>query len=466
MRIKYQWLFALAYILIAVGMMIGLAYYLNRPSCQVSASCVWEGVLVTAVTLIAVTFSFAAAYLYWLKQPIRQMSLLARRIASGDTKARLLLNSPGALDDLARAFNDMRDQLVSQVDGLEKRQRQLALILQHMADGVLIVDGQGYVQLINPAAVSLLNTPADITQPRTYAEVVRHHQLIDLYHRCRATKENQVAAFEMGNGRFWQAVITPFTEHETLGYLVILQDLTAIRHLETVRRDFISNLSHELRTPLASLRAVMETLQDGALDDPPAALRFLGRGVHEVDTMTQMVEELLELSQIESGRVPLRLQATAVSDLIIHPVGRLRTLAESGNIKLLTDLPLDLPLVLADPRRIEQVVGNLLHNAIKFTPPGGKVTIRAYLNDEKAAAHDSVIIEVKDSGMGIAANDLPRIFERFYKSDRARTRGRSGTGLGLAIARHLVEAHNGRIWVRSLEGKGSTFYFSLLIADN
>jgi two-component system phosphate regulon sensor histidine kinase PhoR len=240
---------------------------------------------------------------------------------------------------------------------------------------------------------------------------------------------------------------------------VLLQDLTTVRRLETVRRDFISNISHELRTPLASLHAVVETLQDGALDDPPAAQRFLRRAEEEVDALTNIVEELLELSRIESGQVPLKLKATAVFDLILPPLERLQTQAERGQLELIAQLTAQLPPVLADAERIQRVMTNLLYNAIKFTPAQGKIIVSAEV--EK----DEMIISVKDTGIGIPDSDIDRIFERFYKLDRARTRGRGGTGLGLAICKHVVEAHNGRIWVKSREGKGSTFYFSLPLAE-
>jgi two-component system phosphate regulon sensor histidine kinase PhoR len=225
-----------------------------------------------------------------------------------------------------------------------------------------------------------------------------------------------------------------------------------------MRRDFISNLSHELRSPLAALRAVIETLQDGAVNDPPAAARFLAQAESEVNTMTQMVEELMELSQIESGQVRLRLAPTTVGALIDAPLERMRPQAEAGGLVLAVELPPDLPHVLVDEERVRQVVVNLLHNAIKFTPPGGSIIVSAATGGEE---EDEVIVEVRDTGMGIAKVDLPRVFERFYKSDRARTRAHGGTGLGLAIARHIVESHGGRIWVKSKEGKGSSFFFSL-----
>jgi two-component system phosphate regulon sensor histidine kinase PhoR len=231
-----------------------------------------------------------------------------------------------------------------------------------------------------------------------------------------------------------------------------------------VRRDFISNISHELRTPLTSLRAVVETLQDGALEEPNLAYHFLDRAERELDTLTQMVEELLELSRIESGEVPLRLEPTEVGEIIFDALDRLYHQAERADIEIDVKIADGIPLVSADAERLQRVVANLLHNAIKFTPEHGNIKITASLGDNVGSqAH--VLISVKDNGLGITKDDLPRIFERFYKSDRARTRGASGTGLGLAIARHLVEAHGGRIWAKSKEGKGSTFYFTIPVSQ-
>jgi two-component system, OmpR family, phosphate regulon sensor histidine kinase PhoR len=461
MRVRHQWFLVLLFLLLLVGGMIGLAIYVSQPQCREAADCSWRAILWVTGSIGVLSVLFGAILLRQINQPLRQLSNLIQRIAAGEHRARLLLPSADAMDELARALNKVLDQLTDQIGGLEERQRQLALVLQYMGDGVLIVDAAGYVTLFNPAAARLLGRPEASALGRSFAEVVRHHQLIELYQRCRDSGEYQSLALEMGQGRFWQGAVTPFKERGAQGFLVILRDLTDVRRLETVRRDFVSNLSHELRTPLASLRVVMETLQESVQDDPEAAQRFLGRAVHEVDTMTQMVGELMELSKIESGRVPLRLQAVAIPTLAALPLERIHDQAERSQIRISADLPPNLPQVLADPPRIEQVISNLLHNAIKFTPGQGEVVLRAYPGEEG----DEVIIEVRDTGIGISAADIPRIFERFYKSDRARTRGQSGTGLGLAIARHLVEAHNGRIWVHSKEGKGSTFYFSLPVAE-
>jgi two-component system phosphate regulon sensor histidine kinase PhoR len=259
-------------------------------------------------------------------------------------------------------------------------------------------------------------------------------------------------------GRFLRVTVTPLHKADPLDRVVILQDLTQIRRLDTVRRDFISNISHELRTPLASLKALADTLHDGALEDPPAARRFLDRMEVEVDALTQMVQELLELSRIESGQVPFEIAPVFVADVVNPPLERLRPQAERAELQLDVDLPSDLPRILADAERMQQVVTNLVHNAIKFTPPGGGVAVSATVDQ------DEVIISVRDTGVGIPADDLPRIFERFYKADRARSGG--GTGLGLSIAKHIVLAHGGRIWAESVETRGSIFYVALPIAPD
>jgi two-component system, OmpR family, phosphate regulon sensor histidine kinase PhoR len=458
---QIRWRIALNYAILVAVIMGGTAVYVLRPDCLGQVACTERGLLTGTVILVAATVLLAILVAERTAGPLRQLTRIADRITAGDMNARMLPLRRDEVGSFILAFNDMVEALGERVEALEESQRQLSTVLAYMADGVLILDEQGRVELINPAAARLLRTEQAQALNHTYAEVVRHHRLIELWQRCRDTGQEQLEAVDIGRDRFVQVVFTPFQQQGARGYLVILQDLTQVRHLQTVRRDFISNLSHELRTPLASLRAVMETLHDGALDDPPAAQRFLSRAAAEVDTMTQMVEELLELSRIESGQVPLRLKKTAVADLILPPLDRLSPQAARAEIELIIDLPANLPFVLADSPRVQQVVTNLVHNAIKFTP-NGRIALSAQTGHKKAPGQ--VTIAIADTGVGIAPEELPRIFERFYKSDRARTRSQGGTGLGLAIARHIVERHNGRIWVDSKEGKGSTFYFSLPVA--
>ncbi len=388
--------------------------------------------------------------------PISRLTDVAERLAKGDLHARLIhTGSNDEVAQLSRAFNYMADQLRNKVAILNEEQSQLSAVLENMADGVLITDTQGQVILINPSAARILQTTEDKALGHTFAQVVYHHQLIKLWKLCQATHKEQTQAVETGpQGIFIQVIITPLKETGTRRFLVILQDLTRIRRLETVRRDFISNISHELRTPLASLKVVVETLLDGAIEDPPAAERFLNHIDTEVNVLTQIVQELLELSRIESGKVPINTHPTTIQALLNHPIERLSPQAERAGLTLTLSLPDDTPLIQADPERIRQVITNLVHNAIKFTPPGGTVTVSADTTNDT-----EIVVAVRDTGVGIPQHDLARIFERFYKADRARSGG--GTGLGLAIAKHIVQKHQGRIWAESVEGKGSTFYFTL-----
>ncbi|MEA3397142.1 MAG: ATP-binding protein [Chloroflexota bacterium] len=396
-----------------------------------------------------------------LTRSLRGLTHLAERLARGDLNGRIYLSSQDEVGRLADAFNHMATEIQTQMKGLADQRNALTAVLTHMADGVVITDGEKRVRLVNPAAARILGLLQHTATGKSFVAVTRDHQIVAVWRRCQESGEEQSETVEIvGRGPFLRVVATPLRGAPQTGCLVLLQDLTQIRRLETVRRDFISNISHELRTPLASLKALVDTLYNGALDDPPAARHFLERMETEVDALTQMVRELLELSRIESGQVPLHLEPTLVSDIVLPPVERLHLQAERAGLRLTVDLSPDLPLLLADAERMRQVFTNLIHNAIKFTPPEGQVTISAQ------PAGDEVVISVRDTGVGIPADDLPRIFERFYKADRARSGG--GTGLGLAIAKHIVLAHGGRIWAESpaalrtdVAGKGAIFYVAL-----
>jgi two-component system phosphate regulon sensor histidine kinase PhoR len=250
-----------------------------------------------------------------------------------------------------------------------------------------------------------------------------------------------------------QATIAPIHGGGEWALVLSLADITEVRLAETTRRDFVANVPHELRTPLAGIKAVVETLRDGALHDPAAADEFLGRVDAEVDRLVHLVEELLQLSRIESGAAPLHLAEVSPRTLLAACVDRFRHTAERAGVRLTLDTAEGLPMVRADAERLGQAVGNLIHNAIKFTPPGGSVTVSGSRMD------GLVHLSVTDTGRGIDAADLPRIFERFYVADRARS-GR-GTGLGLAIVKHVVRAHGGTVEARSTPGHGSTFRISL-----
>jgi len=392
-------------------------------------------------------------------RPLRELTASVNRISSGSFSGHVVPTTHDEVGELTQAFNRMVEQLQIQYDSINQESQIISTILNEMTDGIMIVDQDGIVQRMNPAAEKMFSISLGKAAHKSIAEIVRHFQLVEIWRRCRDTRENQVATFDIvAKKQTIQAIATWMGASMPDQYLLVFQDMTRLRQLETIRRDFISNISHELRTPLAGLKALTETLLTSAIDDPPAARRFIRQIETEVDSLSIIVSELLELSRIESGKVPLNLTAISPFDLLTSQFERLRLQAENSNLIVSIHADRNLPKVLADPNRMEQVVVNLLHNAIKFTPPYGSIDLRADLDSGKRV----MVFSITDTGPGIAQEDQPRIFERFFKADRARSGG--GTGLGLAISRHLVEAHGGTIWVKSEFGKGSTFYFTIPLA--
>ena len=400
-----------------------------------------EFAFILAIILLFITARFAWRY-YKLR---REVDEFAKQVRQQNFNAQTK-----ELENLSSALSSVMAIRNTQHAILESERARLAAVLNQMTDGVLIADAQGIIQFSNPAAGRLFQTSQPVN--RSVTEVVRHHQLADAWRRCRETGEPQSETVEVPTRhQYLHLVVIP--DSHSSGSLLLVQDLTRLRRLETVRRDFIGNLSHELRTPLASLKALTETLLDGALDDPPAARRFIDRVQVEVDALNQLVTELLELSRIESGRLALDLQPVSPFDLLFSACQRMQLQAERAGLNLRVECATDLPKVMIDSQRLEQALVNLIHNAVKFTKPGGEAVLFA------EAGVGEVRFAVRDTGIGIPAEDVPRIFERFYRVDKSRTG--SGTGLGLSIAKHIVEAHRGRIWAESVEGQGSAFYFSI-----
>jgi len=407
-------------------------------------------------TLITAVLAILLAILLtnYTTRPLHQLTARVRAMIAEESIFPLKRRAVDEVTQLSIAFDTLSAQLTSQISALQNERTKLEAVLVNMTDGVIMVNSQDQVALINPAAVKLFQIDQPSAMNHSLVEVVRQFQVVDLWRKCKISHQSQNMTLELIPAKiFIQAFAIPLPLIGPDYVLLVIQDLTRIHRLETVRRDFISNISHELRTPLASLKALVETLQEGALEDPPAANRFLSQMEREIDNLTQLVQELLELSRIESGKVPLNRRSVRPVDLLEDASNRMKLQAERAGITFHIAAEENLPSVFADPTRISQVLLNLLHNAIKFTPPGGKIVFRG-----TARTYD-VVFSIQDTGIGIASGDLSRIFERFYKTDRSRSSG--GTGLGLSIARHLVEAHGGRIWAESVEGSGSTFFFSI-----
>jgi two-component system phosphate regulon sensor histidine kinase PhoR len=471
MKFRFDWkadlpyvlvlLFSLTFLLFFIPYQVQQAYHASAQSgLPVDLTWVYLSIVLAGLLIIAIFIISRWRYAERIAAALKQLTRATRQLGEGryeGVEVPSRLEKVPEMQELSQALEETADQIEEQISALSKEQTMLSTVLSQMTDGVLIADSEGHVQLLNAAAERLFKIKQQKALGRSVVEVMRHHALIDLWSKTR-DGEPVTITLEMGaEHKFLQVVGIPLKKELPGRSMLLFQDLTQVHHLETVRKDFISNISHELRTPMASLKAISETLLDGALEDPPAARRFVVRMDTEVDNLTLLVNELLELSRIESGRTNFEFQRVTPLQLLAKPCERMSLQAERVGLSLSLDCPPDLPAVFADPDRISQVVINLLHNAIKFTPPGGHIQVSAWTHE------NSVVFMVRDSGVGIAQKDLTRIFERFYKADRARTGG--GTGLGLSISKHMVEAHGGKIWAESEEGNGSSFFFTIPIAS-
>jgi len=407
------------------------------------------GIAVTAVVTILLALWISRA----TTRQLKQLTRMSREITRGEINQRIEVSSGDEVGELARAFNQMSARLGEMMAILTTERDKMAAIVSTMDSGVVIVNDTGKVNMVNGAARELLGLFGEGWKEQTFINVARDHEMDEVLQNCFRTGKQQEGMVESETGRrFIRVVATPLED----GALMLFHDLTRLRRLETVRRDFIANISHELRTPISSLKVLTETLQDGAIEDSSIAQDFLGKINAEVDRLAQMVNELGQLSRIENGDISPRMVAIDVGEVIRRAADRLRMQVERKELSLLENVPAGLPKALAGKDQIEQVMVNLIHNALKFTSRGGKITLSV------RADGNYILVSIADTGEGISAEDLPRIFERFYKVDKARSG--SGTGLGLAIARHIVEAHGGKIWVESIEGRGSTFTFSLPVS--
>jgi two-component system phosphate regulon sensor histidine kinase PhoR len=412
--------------------------------------------LIFGMTLLTALIAIILAILITKKtlDPLKKLNIAINKMEIGINQFDIPQNQQDEIGRISQYIWQLTTRLNRQNEDFKLERKTLNAVLNQMTDAVIIVDGEGFIQLSNPSAERMFNFKKEDIKEKTIVEVLRNHQLFEIWKNCHEDRVQRETTIEINpNKIFVQAIVKPLDEIFSGGVLMVIQDLTRVRQLEKIRSDFISNVSHELRTPIASIKALSDTLQEGALDDPPAARRFISRMDVEIDNLTQMVQELLELSKIESGRVPLQKTICNPKILIEKAIDRMQVQAERSGLLLSSIIPDRISVVIADPDRIGQVFVNLLHNAIKFTPPGGSIIVS--VNEEQK----KVVFSIQDTGVGIESESLNRIFERFYKTDRARSSG--GTGLGLSITKHIIEAHSGRVWVESIVGSGSTFYFSL-----
>ncbi|MCL2140459.1 MAG: cell wall metabolism sensor histidine kinase WalK [Dehalococcoidia bacterium] len=377
-------------------------------------------------------------------------------MAGGKYGQQITTKKRGIIAVMVEDFNVMAETAEQIILSATNDRDRLSIVLSRMADGILVLGRDMRISLINTAAQRIFKTSESKAIGRSFIEAINDSIIYDILRRCLDSGFQQSAFVETYARQLYLGVVaTPLQYNQ--GCILVVQNLTEIRRLEMIRRDFVANVSHELRTPVASIKALSETLNAGALEDLSVSGDFLQRIEVEVDKLAQMINELGELSNIESGNSSLIKKPTDIAVLIKKVANRMLAQLSRNELKLVVNTPEVLPEIKLDQERIERVLLNMIHNSIKFTPPGGQITISATV---KA---DSVEVNVADTGIGIEPDDIDRIFERFYKVDKAHSG--SGTGLGLAIARHTVEAHGGIIWAESARGKGSTIYFSLPITD-
>lgn len=385
----------------------------------------------------------------------------AARMAAGDLNSRAPVPDTLEFADLAETLNGMAEQLSRIIRTSSNISREQQAILSSMQEGVIAVTNDDRILILNPAAEQLLGVSMDEARGKVVSEVIRHSGLLKLLERCRG---NQAALAEeivirdvstgMAQDKILQATgrVLVDTEGKKIGALVVLNDVTQTRKLENMRREFVANVSHELKTPITSIKGFIETILDGALDDPVKAREFLEIVARQTDRLDSIIEDLLTLSAIEqkSESAEILKEPTKVRSLLEQAAAVLQVKAKAVDIRIDIECSDDL-IALVNAPLMEQAIINLLDNAVKYSPPGGTVKLVA------ESTSDYVGIHVVDNGPGIAAEHIPRLFERFYRVDKARSRKMGGTGLGLAIVKHIVQAHRGRTEVQSTLGKGSTF---------
>lgn len=402
---------------------------------------------------VAVVLSSAAAQLVW--RDARSLTEAARRMADGDLATRTRRSGTDELGELGRALDALASSLSSTLSELRSERDRVSGILSGMQEGVLLLDREGRVALVNPALCEMLLLPSD-AQGKTPLEVIRHAQLKALLDDVIESDEPHSRDIEVGGIKPRRLLVraAPLAGEQG-GTLAVFVDVTDMRRLETMRRDFVANVSHELRTPVTAIRSAAETLDTALEKDPEAARRFVEIIDRNAERLRELVEDLLDLSRIESQTYKLAFASLELESIATHVIDLFRERADKKRIRLVSDRPAALPKVCVDPKALDHVLTNLIDNAVKYCPTGTTVTVSAL------AEGDLVRVTVADDGPGIEPRHLPRLFERFYRVDAGRSRELGGTGLGLSIVKHLVEAMGGSARVESTLGSGTQFSFTL-----
>ena len=426
-------------------------------------------VIFATASLIATAIGMALAIVISraITRPIDEMKKQTSRIARGDYSGQVRIYGQDELGQLAQAVNNLSVKIEEAQESSEAERRRLDSVLSHMSDGVIATDRRGNITIINEMASEDLNVNPDEVIGRSILDVLD----IRSQYTLREILENQdEIILDLSDAEHEQILNAYFSliQRESgfiSGLVCVLHDVTEQQKIDRERRQFVSNVSHELRTPLTSMRSYIEALNDGAWKDPEVAPQFLKVTQDETDRMIRMINDLLSLSRMDSGRLQLELELVNLNELFNYILNRFDMMLDKDNndtrdtktknYTIKRDFTKRDLWVEIDTDKFTQVIDNIMNNAIKYSPDGGVITCRLL------ETHNHVILSITDQGLGIPKKDLNHVFDRFFRVDKARSRAQGGTGLGLAISKEVIALHHGKIWVDSIEGKGSTFYISL-----
>lgn len=411
------------------------------------------------IAIILTTF-FAFFLSTRIGAPLRRMRTAALQVALGNFDMNIPVITRDEVGELAVAFNQMRKKLKTNLTALSQEKEQLSGIVNNMADGVLMLDDQGRILTSNPPANHFLRSWNFEHGSAPQNSIQAPSVLTDLFQEVASEGRQKIR--EIGSqGYFWVVIMTPLYDQDKVrGTVVVLRDMTEERHIDQMKKGFVANVSHELRTPIAMMQGYSEAIIDDIAQTEQEKKDMAQIILDESKRMGRLVSELLDLVKLEAGHFQLDKKDVSLAGFFRHTIYKFSNLAKDAGIALSMDTNIseDIRFEL-DPDRIEQVMTNLIDNAVRHTQKNGSVDVGVNLEDHQ------VRVSVRDTGTGISKTDLPFVFERFYKEDKARTRGTSGTGLGLAIAKHIIEAHGGEISVNSKKGEGTTFRFTLPFAQ-
>jgi two-component system phosphate regulon sensor histidine kinase PhoR len=408
---------------------------------------------------------------------VERLTEFSKRVAEGDFRPLSGESSNDELAELGASLNETAQRLKSEIGLLSSERNRSSAILRSMVEGVAVIDAQERLVFCNRAFSEILNIDSKTSEGRPLIEVVRNSELTGLIRKALNGEEGLQSDIVTGivQQQSFSVTAAPVKALEPTaggasrlrtalverpsGAVVVLHDVTELRRLERVRQDFVANVSHEFKTPLTAIQGFAETLLGGALEDPKNNRRFLEIMRDHANRLAQLTDDLLKLARIEAGKLELEFSPVGVMELVEGCAETALMKASRKQITLDIEVPPRLPSVLGDSGLLRDILQNLLDNAIQYTPPGGRIDVSAVAKAREA------VITVSDTGIGIPLVDQERIFERFYRVDAARSREAGGTGLGLSIAKHIVEAHGGRLWVESVVGQGSRFSFSIPLAE-